>query len=77
MGQTVSLAHLAPFVNISRQKILKEVHDDYCKFSGVYDLSINDEELVKDVAEQRLREEIKRGVQTIQYQIVTLQKTNG
>ena len=76
-GQTVSLAHLAPFVNISRQKILKEVYNDYCKFSGVYDLSIKDEELVKDVAEQRLREEIKRGVQTIQYQIVTLQTTNG
>lgn len=76
-GQTVSLAHLAPFVNISRQKILKEVYNDYCKFSGVYDLSIKDEELVKDVAEKRLREEIKRGVQTIQYQIVTLQTTNG
>ena len=73
----MSLTHLAPFVHISRQKILKEVYDDYYKFSGVSDLSIRDEELVKDVAEQRLREEIKRGVQTIQYQIVTLQTTNG
>ena len=77
LGQTVSLTHLAPFVDISRKKIQKEVYDDYCKFSGVYDLSIKDEELVKEVAEQRLREEIKRGVQTIQYQIVTLQTTNG
>ena len=67
-GQTISLAHLAPFVDISRQRYEQEVRDEFPE------LSIDE---VKRVAEKRLREEIKDGVQTMQYQILTLLTTNG
>ncbi len=71
-GQSISLAHLAPFVNISRKKIrgqvLKEIEQLAAKPS---------EEVVSDIVEQRLRDEVSRGVQTIQYQVVTLLTTNG
>ena len=67
-GQTISLGHLAPFVDISRKRYREEVRDE---FPG---LSIGE---VNRVAEKRLREEIKDGVQTIQYQVLTLLTSNG
>lgn len=73
-GQTISLAHLAPFVNVSRQRIRKNVEeelDDIC-FESTYI-----ERVIDDLTEKRLKEEVKRGIQTIQYQIVTLMTTNG
>ena len=69
-GQSISLTHLAPFVNISRIKIRKEVAEE---LSG---LNITEEQIVA-IAEKRLRDEIRRGIQTIQYQVVTLLTTNG
>lgn len=71
-GQSISLTHLAPFVEVSRKKIRKQVEEEY-SFIGV-DV---DEEKLSKVVEKRLREEINRGVQTIQYQVVTLLTTNG
>lgn len=72
-GQTISLSHLAPFVDISRQKIKAEVFEDIncdcgCKLS---------EDEINHIVEKRVRREVKRGVQTIQYQINTLLTTNG
>lgn len=71
-GQSMSLTHLAPFVDVSRQKIRKTLIEDN-KASGV---EMTDE-AINLITERRLREEIKKGVQTIQYQIVTLLTTNG
>ena len=71
-GQTITLAHLAPFVDISRQKLIKDVRNEMAA-AGI-DLS---EEQVLAIAEKRLKEEIKKGIQTIQYQVVTLMTTNG
>ena len=71
-GQSISLTHLAPFVDISRQKIRRDVIDE-CKILG-HDV---DDAAISQVVESRLREEICRGVQTIQYQVVTLMTTNG
>lgn len=71
-GQSITLSHLAPFVDISRQKLRKEVKEEMEK-TGV---SVTEEDINK-IAELRVREEIKRGVQTIQYQVVTLMTTNG
>ena len=71
-GQSISLTHLAPFVQISREKIRRAVIEEM-KDIGV---EISDENLSKTV-EKRLREEIKKGVQMIQYQVVTLLTTNG
>ena len=77
-GQSESLAHLAPFVDVSRQKYRKEVHMEF------YNMLQNDEidkmpeeETINRIAENRVRDEVKRGVQTIQYQINTLMTTNG
>ena len=70
-GQSISLTHLAPFVDISRRKIRKEVVEELAE-AGVTDV-----ELINKIAEKRLRNEIKRGIQTIQYQVVTLLTTNG
>lgn len=70
-GQTFTLSHLAPFVDVSRQCITKEVEREFSL------LGINDEQKKKEIVEGRLREEINRGVQTIQYQILTLMTTNG
>ncbi|MCR5593113.1 MAG: anaerobic ribonucleoside-triphosphate reductase [Saccharofermentans sp.] len=71
-GQSISLTHLAPFVQISREKIMKKVETEF------EELGINPpEEKKKQIVEQRLHEEIERGVQTIQYQVVTLLTTNG
>ena len=70
-GQSISLTHLAPFVDISRQKIRKEVVEELAE------AGITDTDLINKIAEKRLRNEIKRGIQTIQYQVVTLLTTNG
>ena len=71
-GQSISLTHLAPFVEVSRQRIRKHVLEEY-EYLGI-DV---EEEKIQQVVEKRLREEINRGVQTIQYQVVTLLTTNG
>ena len=71
-GQSISLTHLAPFVQVSREKIRKAVEAELAVF-GV----APSEEAVTKVVEDRLREEVRRGVQTIQYQVVTLMTTNG
>lgn len=69
-GQTITLTHLAPFVDISRQKYIKEVREE----SEGLDIS---EEKIKEIAEKRVRKEISAGIQTIQYQVITLMTTNG
>ena len=71
-GQSISLTHLAPFVQISREKIRRTVERELNVF-GI----APDAETVSKVVEDRLREEVRRGVQTIQYQVVTLMTTNG
>ena len=71
-GQSISLTHLAPFVQVSREKIRKTVEKEL----GIYGIT-PDEETISKVVESRLREEVSRGVQTIQYQVVTLMTTNG
>lgn len=79
-GQSISLTHLAPFVDVSRQKIRAEVEEElsglrgYESYSG-YQEMIDAE--IEEIVEKRVREEVKRGVQTIQYQVVTLMTTNG
>ncbi len=71
-GQSISLAHLAPFVQVSREKFRKEVEEEMQRMN--FDLT---EEQIKEIAEMRVREEINRGVQMIQYQVITLMTTNG
>ena len=71
-GQSISLAHLAPFVQVSREKFIGQVRDEFEK-TGI-DAS---EEKIREVAELRVKDEIKRGVQMIQYQVITLMTTNG
>ena len=71
-GQSISLAHLAPFVDVSRQKFRLQVRDEFEKANIAAS-----EEQINNVAEQRVRDEIKRGVQMIQYQVITLMTTNG
>ena len=71
-GQSISLTHLAPFVQVSREKIRKTVE----KEMAVFGVSA-DEQTISKVVEERLRDEVRRGVQTIQYQVVTLMTTNG
>lgn len=71
-GQSISLAHLAPFVQISREKIRRQLSDEMQKF-GIEATA----EQLNNLVEKRVREEIQRGVQTIQYQVVTLLTTNG
>lgn len=83
-GQTISLAHLSPFVDVSRQKIYKQVKEELfdiyfdeggsCKFEDA-ERAYNDK--VDRITSKRLKEEIERGIQTIQYQVVTLMTTNG
>ena len=71
-GQSISLAHLAPFVQISREKIRRET------IAEIKELDANvSEEKMNDIVEKRLRKEVNRGVQTIQYQVVTILTTNG
>ena len=71
-GQSISLTHLAPFVQVSREKIKGEVEAEFA-FAGV---TVTDDKKA-EIVERRVREEIVRGVQTIQYQVVTLMTTNG
>ena len=71
-GQSISLTHLAPFVQISREKFIRKVREEFDKTGIEYT-----EEKVREVAELRVREEIKNGVQMIQYQVITLMTTNG
>ncbi|HBM99452.1 MAG TPA: anaerobic ribonucleoside-triphosphate reductase, partial [Ruminococcus sp.] len=71
-GQSISLAHLAPFVQISREKIRRETVAEFDELG--FDIS---DEKISEVVEKRLRKEVNRGVQTIQYQVVTLLTTNG
>ena len=70
-GQSISLTHLAPFVNVSREKIRRTVTKELA------DVGVTDESAIAKITESRLREEIRRGVQCIQYQVVTLLTTNG
>lgn len=71
-GQSISLAHLAPFVNVSRMKFRRQVREEFEKSGISYT-----EEQINQVAELRVKDEIKRGVQMIQYQVITLMTTNG
>ncbi len=71
-GQSISLAHLIPFVDISRKSIYERVLEEFDS-AGI----TADDEIIKQITEKRLMEEIQRGVQTIQYQLVTLMTTNG
>ena len=71
-GQTISLAHLAPFVDVSRQKYKSEIKDEFLAIGREYT-----EDEVNRMAEMRVRKEVQRGIQTIQYQIQTLLTTNG
>lgn len=71
-GQSISLTHLAPFVDISRQKIRREIIDTIQSCGGALD-----EAIISENVEKRLRDEVRKGVQTIQYQVVTLMTTNG
>ncbi len=71
-GQSISLTHLAPFVQISREKIRASVRDEF----DAVGVAVT-EDKINSIADKRLREEIRRGVQTIQYQVVTLLTTNG
>lgn len=71
-GQSFSLAHLAPFVDISRKKLRKEVQEEF----ETLGLSSNDTKL-EEIVKKRLADEIKRGIQTIQYQLITLMTCNG
>lgn len=71
-GQSVTLSHLAPFVDVSRQKIRRQVEKEFTN------IDIEDKDtVVSNIVEERVKEEVSRGVQTIQYQIVTLLTTNG
>lgn len=78
-GQTISLAHLAPFVEVSRKKIRQEVEEEMDKILNSVGESqdLQHEELIDELVEKRVRKEVARGVQTIQYQINTLLTTNG
>ena len=71
-GQSISLTHLAPFVDVSRKKIRRQVEAELAELGA----SAEDDK-IDEVVEERLRDEIRRGVQTIQYQVVTLMTTNG
>ena len=71
-GQSISLTHLAPFVQVSRERIRRETEEEF-RDAGI----TVDEHALETIVERQLRQEIKRGVQTIQYQVVTLMTTNG
>jgi ribonucleoside-triphosphate reductase len=78
-GQSITLSHLAPFVDISRQKIRAEVVAEQARAAKVHNGEYTEEvyKLVDEITEKRVRAEVKRGVQTIQYQVNTLLTTNG
>lgn len=81
-GQTITLTHLAPFVDVSRQKITQQImHEQSTLFAKIYGKEVKftdkTKELLNQLIEDRVREEVKKGVQIIQYQINTLMTTNG
>ncbi len=80
-GQSISFTHLAPFVDVSRKKIRKEVEEEWGIYTsagiGNADEETRVKEVIESIVDRRLRQEIKKGVQTIQYQVVTLMTTNG
>lgn len=77
-GQSETLSHLAPFVDVSRQKLRNEVREEFNTLfkNGVIE-NVPEDNVINELAERRLKDEIKRGVQTIQYQINTLMTSNG
>lgn len=76
-GQTITLTHLAPFVDVSRQKIKKDVMTAYVDFTGHEPTTEDEVKHYNNMVDSMVKDEIKRGVQTIQYQVVTLMTTNG
>ena len=77
-GQSITLSHLAPFVDVSRKKITAEVHNEFCEMLQNDDIEkMPSQEAIDRIVNRRLRAEISRGVQTIQYQVITLMTTNG
>ena len=76
-GQSISLTHLAPFVDVSRQKIKTQVLNEFQTFSGHEPETDAERKQCESIVDSRLREEVKKGVQTIQYQVTTLMTTNG
>ena len=77
-GQSITLSHLAPFVDISRQKIRSEVREELKSLYASNEVTFDQwHRLVSEITEKRVRAEVKRGVQTIQYQVNTLMTTNG
>jgi ribonucleoside-triphosphate reductase len=77
-GQSITLSHLAPFVDISRKKIANEVHTEFYEMLQNDDIKkMPSQEAIDRIVNRRLRAEISRGVQTIQYQVITLMTTNG
>lgn len=76
-GQSISLAHLAPFVDISRQKIREEVEHELVDIVDTVLDGTELENVIDEITEERLKKEITKGVQTIQYQLITLMTTNG
>lgn len=76
-GQTISLAHLAPFVDVSRKKIREKVLDEFAIINNNGIEIEYDDSVIEQIVEDRVRDEVKRGVQTIQYQVITLMTTNG
>ncbi|MCQ2530814.1 MAG: anaerobic ribonucleoside-triphosphate reductase [Lachnospiraceae bacterium] len=71
-GQSISLSHLAPFVQVSREKIYRKTKEQFDKVGMEYT-----EDMLKEIVEERLHDEIKQGIQIIQYQVTTLMTTNG
>ena len=77
-GQSITLSHLAPFVDVSRKKITAEVHNEFYEMLQNDDIEkMPSQEAMDRIVNHRLRAEISRGVQTIQYQVITLMTTNG
>ena len=77
-GQSITLSHLAPFVDVSRKKITAEVHNEFYEMLQNDDIEkMPSQEAIDHIVNRRLRAEISRGVQTIQYQVITLMTTNG
>ena len=77
-GQSITLSHLAPFVDVSRKKIASEVHNEFYEMLQNDDIEkMPSQEAIDHIVNRRLRAEISRGVQTIQYQVITLMTTNG
>ena len=77
-GQSITLSHLAPFVDVSRKKIASEIHQEFYEMVQNNEIDkMPESETINRIVEERLHKEIARGVQTIQYQVVTLMTTNG